>query len=301
LKKLASILSALTLALAACGGGSSSVAATVDGEDITVGDVEALIDQGDASTIDKSQFAEFLGFAIQQQILTTAAEDELGIVIDEDEIAAEADVIVEQANTQGVTREEFLSTSGVTETLLLEVAHQQLLRTELGSKLEADVAQPTQEEIDGVITEAEANYCASHILVATEEEATAVLDRLEAGEEFADLAAELSTDTTSGAQGGDLGCVPAETYVTEFADALTTAEAGVPTGPVQTEFGFHVILLRDDEVPTEAEVIEQLSSAALDAAISDWFQAAVEAAEVTVDESYGTWDGSVPEVVPPTE
>jgi peptidyl-prolyl cis-trans isomerase C len=301
LKKLASILSVLTLTLAACGSGSNSVAATVDGEEITVGEVEALIDPGEVSTIGKDQFAQFLGFAIQQQILTTAAEDDLGIVIDDADIAAEADVIVETANTQGVSREEFLATSGVTEEMLLEVAHQRLLQTEVRSKLEPDVAAPTQGEIDGVMTEAEAAYCASHILVATEEEATAVLDRLEAGEEFADLATELSTDTTSGALGGDLGCGPAEQYVTEFADALTTAEVGVPTGPVQTEFGFHVILLRDDEVPTEAEVIEQLSSTALDTAVTDWFLGIVEAAEVTVDESYGTWDGTGAEVVPPSE
>ena len=301
MKKLVSILFAGALLLAACGGGSNSVAATVDGEEITVGEVEALIDLGEESTIPKEQFAEMLGFEIQQRILTGAAESELGIVIGEPEIAAEADAIVEEFNTAGGTREEFLSTNGVTEALLLEIAHQRLLETQVRGKLEADVPAPTQQEIDGVMTEAEAAYCASHILVATEQEATDVLGRLDAGEQFVDLAAELSTDTNSGALGGDLGCGPSTAYVTEFADALTTAEVGVPSDPVETEFGFHIILVREDEIPTEEDVIGQLNGAALTTAVNDWFLGIIEGAEVTVEESYGTWDSTVPEVVPPAE
>jgi parvulin-like peptidyl-prolyl isomerase len=167
--------------------------------------------------------------------------------------------------------------------------------------LAADVAEPTQEEIDGVMTEAEAAYCASHILVATEQEANDVLGRLEAGEDFATLATEVSTDTGSGAVGGDLGCAIAENYVPEFASALSAAEVGVPTQPVETEFGYHVILLREDEVPAEADVIEDLKATAADTATNDWFLEQVEAAEVTVTEEYGTWDSTTPQVVPPTE
>ena len=290
------------LVIAACGGGSGAVAATVDGVDITVGDVEALIDAGDEGTISKEDFAQFLGFDIQQLIVSTAAEQEFGIAISEEEIAAEADAIFEEANVEGVSREEFLSSNEVTEELLLRVAHQQLLDARVREELTADVEEPTQEDIDAVIAEAESLYCASHILVATEAEAIDVVDRLEAGEEFADLATELSTDTGSGAQGGDLGCSSPDTYVTEFAEALTAAEEGVPTEPVESEFGFHVILVRADEIPAEEDVIEQLKTAGIGTATNDWFLAQVEAAEVTVEEKYGTWQSSpTPQVVPPTE
>jgi len=302
LKKLASVLSLAALVIAACGGGSGAVAATVDGVDITVGDVEALIDAGDEGTISKEDFAQFLGFDIQQLIVSTAAEQEFGIAISEEEIAAEADAIFEEANVEGVSREEFLSSNEVTEELLLRVAHQQLLDARVREELTADVEEPTQEDIDAVIAEAESLYCASHILVATEAEAIDVVDRLEAGEEFADLATELSTDTGSGAQGGDLGCSSPDTYVTEFAEALTAAEEGVPTEPVESEFGFHVILVRADEIPAEEDVIEQLKTAGIGTATNDWFLAQVEAAEVTVEEKYGTWQSSpTPQVVPPTE
>ncbi|HEY7470657.1 MAG TPA: peptidylprolyl isomerase [Acidimicrobiia bacterium] len=301
MKKLVSSLCAGALLLAACGSGSNAVAATLNGEDITVSDIEALIDTGDESAIEKATFAQLLGFEIQQRIITSAAEDDLGIVVSEDEIAAEADTFVEQTNTSGVSREEFLSSAGVTEEFLFEYAHQQLLIAQVREALAADVAEPTQEEIDGVMTEAEAAYCASHILVATEQEANDVLGRLEAGEDFATLATEVSTDTGSGAVGGDLGCAIAENYVPEFASALSAAEVGVPTQPVETEFGYHVILLREDEVPAEADVIEDLKATAADTATNDWFLEQVEAAEVTVTEEYGTWDSTTPQVVPPTE
>jgi parvulin-like peptidyl-prolyl isomerase len=300
LKKYLSLLAVAGLVLVSCGGGSGAVAATVNGEDITVGDVEALIDTGEESTIPKETFSQFLGFDIQWRIVGRAAEEEFGIVIDDDAATAEADAIFE-ANSQDLTRDEFLETNGVTEAFLLQVARQQLLDTQIRERFSADVEPPTQEEIDGVIAEAEALYCASHILVATRAEADDVLARIEAGEDFAALAAELSTDTGSGAQGGDLGCTPPDSFVAEFAEALTTAEVDVPTEPVESEFGFHVILLREDELPTEDEVVEALTAQGVGEATNAWFIEQVEAAEVTVDESYGTWQTNPPQVVPPTE
>ena len=298
MKKLASLLVLAALVLAACGGGSSAVAATVNGEDITVGDVEALIDIGEESTIPKETFTQFLGFDIQWRIVGKAAEEEFGIVVTDEETSAEADGIFEE-NAPDLTREEFLETNGVTEQFLLQVARQQLLDTQIREVFSADLEPPTQDEIDGAIAEAEALYCASHILVATEVEADGVLARIDAGEEFAALAAELSTDTASGTQGGDLGCSPPDRFVAEFADALTAAEVDVPTDPVESEFGFHVILLREDELPTAEEVIEALTAQGVGEATNAWFIEQVEAAEVTVDESYGTWQTNPPQVVPP--
>ena len=300
MKKLASLLILVALVLAACGGGGSgATAATVNGEDITVGDVEALIDIGEEPTISKETFTQFLGFDIQWRIVTTAAEEEFGIVVSDEEMSAEADAIFE-ASGQGETREEFLEVNGVTEEFLLQVARQQLLDTQIRDVFAADVEQPTQEEIEGVMAEAEALYCASHILVATQAEADDVLTRLEAGEEFAVVAAEVSTDGSS-AQGGDLGCSPSENFVPEFATALTAAEVDVPTAPVESEFGFHVILLREDEIPTEAETAEALTAQVVGEATNAWFLEQVETAEVTIDETYGTWQSSPPQVVPSEE
>ncbi|EPX84121.1 Parvulin-like peptidyl-prolyl isomerase [Rubellimicrobium thermophilum DSM 16684] len=104
---------------------------------------------------------------------------------------------------------------------------------------------------------------ARHILVATEEEAQAVLDRLEAGEDFAAVAQEVSTDTGSGAQGGDLGWFGPGMMVPEFEQGVAALEPGELSDPVQSQFGWHVIRLeetRPKPVPTLEEVREEIEA-----------------------------------------
>lgn len=301
MKKLSILLVLAALGLAACGSGGG-VAATVNGVDIRVSDVEGLLNPAEGATIPKEEFAGALGFLVQQQIVSEAAEADFGIVIEDSEIDAEANTIFEEAQGEGQTKEEFLEAQGITEDLLRRFAHSQLLVGEISELLEADVEEPTQQEIDGVISEAEALYCASHILVATEQEATDVAARLEAGEEFAALAGELSTDTGSGAQGGDIGCSAPDVYDPAFAAALTAAEVDVPTDPVESQFGWHIILLREDEVPTADEARATLTSEAVNEAANTWFTDQFEKAEVSVDSEYGTWQATpTPQVVPPAE
>jgi peptidyl-prolyl cis-trans isomerase C len=88
---------------------------------------------------------------------------------------------------------------------------------------------------------------ARHILVETEEEANDVIARLQAGEDFADLAAELSQDPGSGADGGDLGFVPRGRFVPEFDEIVFTSPVGQVSDPVQTQFGWHIIEVLERE------------------------------------------------------
>ncbi|MCR9242847.1 MAG: peptidylprolyl isomerase [Rhodobiaceae bacterium] len=106
---------------------------------------------------------------------------------------------------------------------------------------------------------------ARHILVATEEEAQAVIDALDAGGDFEGLAKEHSTGP-SGAEGGDLGYFTAGTMVAEFNDAAFALQAGEVSVPVKTKFGWHVIKVEDrrvQEVPgfelVKDQVIEALA------------------------------------------
>lgn len=98
--------------------------------------------------------------------------------------------------------------------------------------------------------------CVSHILVATEDEAEELLADLRDGADFPTLAQEQSIDAGSGAQGGVLQCTLLSTfeaqYVPPFVQAARVAEIGVPTEPVESQFGFHVIRVRTfDEVSDE--------------------------------------------------
>ena len=89
---------------------------------------------------------------------------------------------------------------------------------------------------------------ASHILLTGDdslEQAQAALSRLNAGESFEALAAELSQDPLSGEQGGDLGFADPSSYVPEFAEALNRLSVGEVSEPVQTPFGHHIIKLTE--------------------------------------------------------
>lgn len=92
-------------------------------------------------------------------------------------------------------------------------------------------------------TEAE-NYCARHILVADEELAVDLLTQLEEGAVFAELAAEHGTDGTA-SRGGDLGCFGLGAMIPEFEEAVIAAPMDEVVGPVESQFGYHLILVYD--------------------------------------------------------
>ena len=88
-------------------------------------------------------------------------------------------------------------------------------------------------------------YKARHILVATEDEAKAIIAKLEKGDKFADQAKQ-SKDPGSKDNGGELGWSAPTSYVKPFSEALTKLKKGEYTRtPVKTDFGYHVIQLED--------------------------------------------------------
>jgi len=88
-------------------------------------------------------------------------------------------------------------------------------------------------------------YKARHVLVEKEEDAKAIIAKLEKGEKFADLAKQ-SKDPGSKDNGGDLGWNAPSSYVKPFADAMTGLKKGEYTKTaVKTDFGYHVIQLED--------------------------------------------------------
>lgn len=76
---------------------------------------------------------------------------------------------------------------------------------------------------------------------ASRARAVAIRDEILGGAKFEDVARLQSGDTVSGAQGGDLGRVPASTFVKEFADAATSMQTGTLSEPVLSPFGYHII------------------------------------------------------------
>ncbi|MBV9701156.1 MAG: peptidylprolyl isomerase [Methylobacteriaceae bacterium] len=113
---------------------------------------------------------------------------------------------------------------------------------------DAAKAQKPQEEIH-----------ARHILVPTEDEAKAALKRIQAGEDFAKVATELSKDP--GSEGGDLGYFTKDRMVPEFAEAAFKLKVGEVSEPVKTQFGWHIIKVEDRRMkpfPTFEQVHDQV-------------------------------------------
>ena len=300
MKRLIPVL-LLTLLASACAAGSGEVAATVNGSDIEAETVRGLVTSTDAQLTDQ-QFLDALTAVVQWRAIGDAARSEFSIDPTEDEVAAYADQIF-AAQGAGMTREAFLETQQVSEEGFALYARQLLTGERVLAELEGQVEEPTAAEAQQLLDDDPRSWtlvCAAHILVATEEEAVAVQARLADGEDFAALAAELSIDTGSGAEGGDLGCTPPSRWVDPFAEASLAAEIGSVSEPVESQFGFHLIRVDSRTPATTEELQEALTDIRLGEVVETWYLAAVTGADVTVAEEYGTWEiEPVPTIVPP--
>ncbi len=122
---------------------------------------------------------------------------------------------------------------------------------------------------------AEPEFNASHILVETVEEAEVLIVALNDGADFAELAKEKSTGP-SGPNGGELGWFGLGMMVAPFEEAVVGLEVGQISGTVQTQFGWHVLILNDKrDVPPPAletvigEITQSLQQVALDARVNE--------------------------------
>jgi peptidyl-prolyl cis-trans isomerase D len=98
---------------------------------------------------------------------------------------------------------------------------------------------------------------AKHILIgfgadkaAAKEKAEALLKQIKGGGKFADIASASSEDPGSKKDGGDLGWVRRGTMVPKFEEALFEMKAGEVVGPIETEFGWHLIRLEEVKAPS---------------------------------------------------
>jgi parvulin-like peptidyl-prolyl isomerase len=130
-----------------------------------------------------------------------------------------------------------------------------------------------QEQITADVKPVEKQVWARHILVADQAIAVTVIERLNNGEDFAVLAKELSTDTGSAQNGGDLGWFGSGAMVAEFEAAAFALEnpGDYTTTPVASDFGFHIIqLIAKQDRPLTA----QQYGTAKSKAFSDWLTSA---------------------------
>ena len=135
---------------------------------------------------------------------------------------------------------------------------------------------------------------ARHILVGTEEEALAILEKLEAGEDWYVLAAENSIDTSNKDQGGDLGWFGSGKMAAEFETAAFELEVGETSLPVNTEFGWHIIQsLGKGEMPLSASDFTTLKETTFTTWLNDIRSAR---SDIVIVENWADFVPDTPEV-----
>jgi len=165
----------------------------------------------------------------------------------------------------------YLAYVGISEADLRWIFESQLIRQKVIEAITADLSK----EADQVWVR--------QIVVADEETANQVMERLGAGEDFASLATELSTDEATKAVGGDRGWVAVGTFDQLVDDAVFNLEIGQITEPIETATGWYIVQLLGHEIrPIPDTDYQQL----LQLTYNDWLTAARTAAQVGIMENW---------------
>ena len=187
--------------------------------------------------------SEALDSLVDTQLILQEGEKR-GIKVGNKEIDEEIDSIIEEH--YGGDREQFesilelqnFSLDELRDRMRLDLTLEQIIEDDLKiSDKEAREYFKENRELFNVQEEVKAR----HILVETKKEALDVIARLEKGEDFAELAGELSMDPGSKEQGGDLGFFPRKVMAEEFEKVAFDQKKGEISAPVETSHGYHVI------------------------------------------------------------
>lgn len=261
---IVAIVGIMSLTLSACGQKEEGVVAKVNGESITQEEFdkefnifkeayqkqfgEDVLSQEteENKTLEDVLKENVLEKLIIERLIFKEMED-MDIKISEEEVEKQFENYKESLGGEEAYKE-FLETNDFTEEFLKENIRKELLFQKHKENF-LENTEITEEEKKKYFEANKDNLTqvrASHILVKTEEEGKAVLERLEKGEEFASLAATESLDTASAIKGGDLGYFGKnENFVPEFKEAAFSLNVGETSDLVKSDYGYHIILIED--------------------------------------------------------
>jgi len=298
-KKTLLLAAAAAVLAVACS--DTTVVATVDETTIDEADVTALRYSYEEGTgYNAEAFRVDLTNMIYVAAQKNAAEKDFGLTNLDDPAVISAKIQNPEPDESAIF-ESVATDPDRTEATTKAVAEQLVIRDAVAAELANDAAFLT--DIFENQPELVSEVCARHILVATQEEAEAVKVRLETGEDFAMLAAEVSLDT--GTIGGQLPCpTPAGNFVQEFSHVSATLPVGEVSAPVPTEFGWHIIIVDERTAPETVEALTADPTAYLHiSALSDlwipWVNEAIRTADVEIASQVGTWASESFGILPP--
>ena len=234
-KTLFALTVAASIGLAACSNPGDEVVVSTNVGDITQEEFY-------------NSMKDIAGDQLLQQVVVERILNDKYKVTDE-EIEEELATVKEQ---YGEGYDAALAQSNLTEEMLKTNIRFTLLQQKATEDVEV-----TDEEIQKYYDQASQELNARHILVEDEATANEIIEKLNAGEDFAELAKEFSTDPGSGQQGGDLGWFTVGTMVPEFNDAAYALKVDEISKPVQTQHGFHIIQVKEKRAVKDYGTLEE--------------------------------------------
>ena len=243
---IAAIISIAAIYIALTGSDDTAVVATVGDEKITKAEFY--------DTLVKYYGADTLENMITDKIIE-AETKKVDINITDTEIQFEMDRIIEAYGGQEAFDQQMALSGTTTETLKADIIS--YLKT---LKLLEPRVTVAEEEITAYFEENKVYLAqpeqveASHILVDDEATANEVKAQLDEGKDFAELAAKYSTDSSNAQIGGELGFFGRGDMVEAFEEAAFSLEINEISGPVKTEFGYHIIKVTDRQEAQEASL-----------------------------------------------
>ena len=274
LKKLIPVIAILALAVvwAGCGGLPKSAVASVNGKVITREDLDQAVqdlqsqygqslpasDSPEYADLQK-QVAERL---VNEEILWFEC-DKMNITVSDDEINQQVDQYKQQVGGDDAFNQK-LSDNNMTLDQLKDQVRKGLLFQKLYPEVTKDAAPVTDDQALAYYNQNPTQFQQPeqrhvfHILVADEATANSIKAQLDAGADFATLAKQYSTDPGSKDKGGDLGTVPSQNsgMVPEFEQAMDSLAAGQTSGPVKSQYGYHIIRVTE-VIPAHQQTFDE--------------------------------------------
>lgn len=222
----------------------SDVVAKVGSESLTKDDLYTFfVEQNGEAALDTLITKNLINQEVEKEKITVSSK----------EIDAELQELIDSYGGEE-TFEQQLTASGLTQDDIKEDIEVNLKIEKL---LEPQI-EITEEEMQTYFDENKDSFAqtkqvkASHILVEDEETAKEVKEKLDNGEDFAELAKEYSTDTASAESGGDLGFFGEGSMVAEFEEAAFSMKVDEISDPVKSDYGYHIIKVTDTQEAAEA-------------------------------------------------
>lgn len=283
------------LAFSVVGCSDKNVAARVNGEDITVDELNKQVEQlkqqypqmfegvdGEGRLLDFKQ--RLLDNLINQKLVTQAAEEK-GIKVTDADLKKQVDQL-KTGFTDTKQFEAALKSAGYTVDTLESQVREQLLTQKLIESLAAE-GSASDAELKAYYDKNEEQFYqkaakrVSHILFKPEDKAQAeqALKEIEDGAEFSSEAKKYSTDTATAAKGGDLGW-PNTPFVAEFQAAVDELKVGETSKLVKTPYGWHIIKVTEEREAKQQkfdEVKDQITQVLVQQRRADAYQEFIDA------------------------